>query len=95
MKKLALGLSLLFLSPMSSWAETFEYKVDGMTCGSCVKIIKAKVCSLEGVETCDVAIGSLKVKTKEGSTLGNQQITEAVSKAGDYTLTPVAAKPAK
>ena len=77
----------LLLLPVSVFAETTTYDVAGMTCSSCVKMIKATVCKTEGVEKCDVSIGKVVITTKPGTTIDEQKIKEAVVRAGDYKVT--------
>lgn len=79
-------LAAIFWSTLS-FADTGTFKIDGMTCGSCVKAIKAKVCNMEGVATCEVKVGEMKIETKEGTKLDLEKIKELVGKAGEYTIT--------
>ncbi|HRO67952.1 MAG TPA: heavy-metal-associated domain-containing protein [Pseudobdellovibrionaceae bacterium] len=74
-----------FALPLLVRAETKTYTLDGMTCGSCVKSVKAQVCKLPGVETCEVEINKV---TLTGKALDDKAIEGAVSKAG-YTMTGI------
>ena len=74
-------------------AEKGTYKIDGMTCGSCVKMIKSKVCQMEGVKSCEVKIGEM-VLTSDAK-LDEAKIKEAVTSAGDYKVTDVKVEAAK
>lgn len=78
--------SLFFVSAAPTFAAgPTKYKIEGMTCGGCVDSIKAQVCSLPGVETCNVKVGEMELSFKSDSKLTPEKISEAVSKAG-YTL---------
>lgn len=90
MKKALVAITL-FISSLAN-AETLQYNVEGMHCGGCVKAIKSQVCKLEGVQSCEVSVGSLKLTTKEGVKFTNEQIQEAVTKAGEYTIKAVEKK---
>ncbi|WP_413288219.1 heavy-metal-associated domain-containing protein [Bdellovibrio sp. HCB337] len=76
----------LLILPISSFAETTTYDVTGMTCNSCVKAIKAQVCKMDGIEKCEVSLGKIMLSTKEGITLNEQSVKEAVGRAGDYKV---------
>ena len=78
--------TLLFTLPLTANAADYEYKIKGMHCGGCVKSIKAKVCKLEGIEKCEVAVGSLKISTKDPVVFTPEQIQDALSKAGEYII---------
>lgn len=78
---------VLMLLPLFSFAETISYDVSGMTCNSCVKALKAQVCKIEGLEKCDISIGKMTLSTKAGTSLNDQKVREAVSRAGDYKIT--------
>ena len=82
----------LFLFPLLAFAETATYDISGMTCGACVKMIKAKVCKIEGLEKCDVTIGKVVVSTKAGTPVDDQKIKDAVVHAGDYKVTGTSKK---
>ncbi len=82
----SIATTLLFTFPFSANAADYEYKIKGMHCGGCVKSIKAKVCKLEGIEKCEVAVGSLKISTKDPIVFTPEQIQDALSKAGEYTI---------
>lgn len=84
MKKLFICIALLL--PSLSQAEEYNYKVKGMHCGGCVKAIKAKVCNMEGIDKCDVEVGSLKITTKNNIKFTPEQIQQAVEKAGEYSI---------
>lgn len=84
--KLSFFAATLFL-PLFAMAGPSTYKVSGMTCGSCVKAVKAKVCKLEGVEKCEVTIGKVILTAKPGVTLDDKMVSAAVEKAGEYKVT--------
>lgn len=72
--------------PLSSFADTTTYNVTGMTCNSCVKAIKAQVCKIEGLESCEVSVGKVILSTKAGVTVNEQAVKDAVERAGDYKV---------
>lgn len=84
MKKALFIASLLF--SLSALAEPTTYNVDGMHCGSCVKAIKAQVCKMDGLESCDVSMGKVIVTPKAGVSITQDQIQAAISKAGEYKV---------
>lgn len=71
----------------AAFAESATYNVEGMHCGSCVKAIKAQVCKMDGLESCDVSMGKVIVAPKSGVTISQDQIQAAISKAGEYKIT--------
>jgi copper chaperone CopZ len=84
--------SVLFLSGLvatMAQAETADFKISGMTCGSCVKAIKAGVCKTEGLVKCDVKVGEMHIETAAGVKIDEAKFTELVAKAGDYKVTEV------
>ncbi len=69
---------------------TTEYRVDGMTCGHCVKAVTEELTALPGVQ--DVAVdlvtdGASTVTVTSTEPLDRQAVTDAVAEAG-YALTP-------
>jgi mercuric ion binding protein len=85
MKKCILVASFLF--PAFAFAEASTYTVSGMTCKTCVKAVKAKVCKIEGVEKCEVSIGKVVLTPKAGATLKDLEVSQAIEKAGEYKVT--------
>ena len=77
---------ILLFTALFSMANPTTYPIKGMTCNSCVKIITSKVCSLEGLESCKVELGSLTVKTKDGAKITPADLAQAVQSAGKYEL---------
>lgn len=78
--------ALLFYSA-GVHAETKTYPIQGMTCQSCVKAIKAKVCSLPHITHCDVEIGKVTLTTDK--TLSDVDVAKAVEASGDYKVAPL------
>lgn len=76
---------ILFLAP-AAFAESTTYNVEGMHCGSCAKAIKAQVCKMDGLESCEVTVGKVVVSPKSGVTISQDQIQAAISKAGEYKI---------
>ncbi|MEN0058487.1 MAG: heavy metal-associated domain-containing protein [Bdellovibrio sp.] len=85
MKSVVILLSTLFISAFAQ-AETVTYAVEGMHCGSCAKAIKAQVCKMEGLASCEVSVGKIVVSSKNGANISQDQIQEAVAKAGEYKI---------
>ena len=78
-------LALIF--PLFSFAGTTSYAVSGMTCGGCVKAVKAQVCKLEGIDKCEVSIGKVLLTPKKGATIDETLVRQSVEKAGEYKVT--------
>lgn len=85
MKTASLLITLLLGS--AAFAETVTYKVDGMHCGSCAKKVTAEVCTINGLEKCDVTNGKVVITPKAGVMISQEQIQTAISKAGEYKIT--------
>lgn len=89
----------LFSSLSSFAAET--RKVHGMHCGGCVDMIKAKVCALPQVASCEAKlvdekkqVGEISYELKEGQSLDEKTLASTIKEAGDnYSL--VSNKPTK
>lgn len=84
MKKALVFASLLF--SQIALADATTYNVEGMHCGSCVKAIKAQVCKMDGLESCDVTMGKVVISPKTGVSISQDQIQAAISKAGEYKV---------
>lgn len=84
MKKTLILISL-FVSQLAL-ADATTYNVEGMHCGSCVKAIKAQVCKIEGLETCEVSLGKVVISPKTGINISQDQIQAAMAKAGEYKI---------
>lgn len=83
---LSLSLFLTVFSAVAS-AETAEFKISGMTCGSCVKVIKGKVCGSPELSSCEVKVGSMVLKSKEGQTLDIEKFKSLVNATNEYKVT--------
>lgn len=79
-------------------AETATFKVEGMHCGGCKKMVTKAVCNdkkiSETLNKCDVSvdmkkeIGTVVVESKENLTLDKAAIQAAIQSAGeDYKIT--------
>lgn len=77
-------LTLSFISVVSFADQTGNFKIEGMTCEGCVKMVKSKVCHLPGIEACDVKVGSVTLKSK--SNLDVEAIKKAVDSTGVYKV---------
>lgn len=71
-------LFLISFISLSALAEAYEYKIEGMTCQGCKSMIKAAICELPGIKTCDVQIGSMKLEAEDGKTIDQDTITKAL-----------------
>ncbi len=72
-------LVLISLTSFLAFAETYEYKIDGMTCQGCKSMVKGTICELPGIKTCEVEIGSMKLTSEDGKTLDQAAITNALN----------------
>jgi copper chaperone CopZ len=79
-------IAILTVFSAAALAETAQFQVKGMMCGECVKAVKAQVCGLESVKTCDVKVGSVVLTSKPGSTIDVKAVEALVAKAGDYKV---------
>ena len=84
MKKTLILLSFVF--SQIALADATTYNVEGMHCGSCVKAIKAQVCKIDGLETCEVSLGKVVISPKTGINITQDQIQAAMAKAGEYKI---------
>jgi copper chaperone CopZ len=87
MKNSILALALVSLLGFLALAETATFTVSGMTCGSCAKKVRAKVCKMEGLESCTVDVGSVVVTTKAGTPIDTKKVEALISSAGEYSVT--------
>lgn len=80
-------------------AEMIEYRVEGMHCAGCKKMITKSVCDDKEMnsqfEKCEVElvdakkqIGKIKIKPKQGQTVDAKAVEASVKKAGDYKIVP-------
>lgn len=81
-----IALSTLMFSLTAFAQAPVIYKVEGMTCGNCVKAIKSQVCKLADIAQCEVSVGEVKLTPKPGQTIDQAQIQAAMSKAGEYKI---------
>ncbi|MBX2987003.1 MAG: heavy-metal-associated domain-containing protein [Bdellovibrionaceae bacterium] len=84
MRVLSLIMTLSLTLP--AWAETKVYQVEGMTCGSCVKAIKAQVCQLPGLESCQVELNKVTITAPA---VNDDVVKSAIAKAGEYSVSKV------
>jgi copper chaperone CopZ len=84
MKKIILPLLLLIST--ASLAEEKVFNVQGMSCGSCVKSVKSKVCAMDGLTKCEISVGKVALATKEGVALDAKKVAELVAAAGEYKV---------
>lgn len=64
-------------------AETYQYEISGMHCGSCKKAVSSTVCKIPGIKTCNVSVGSMTLTSEDGKTLDQAAITKAVTEAAE------------
>lgn len=62
-----------------------KYKVNGMTCGHCVKSVTAEVSAISGVTSVAVDLASGEVNVTSDQPLDEQKVAVAIDEAG-YTL---------
>lgn len=62
--------------------ETAEYKVQGMTCGHCVKAVTDEVGAIPGVESVKVDLDSGTLQVQSSAIVDSRLIREAVDEAG-------------
>ena len=80
-------LVLSVFSAISAFADTTTFKVEGMTCAACVKNVKAAVCGkMEGVEKCDVQVGSVTLTTKKGVSIDAKKVEDLITSDGQYKV---------
>lgn len=68
----------------------FDYKVEGMTCGSCAARVQRVLEKVDGVESADVnfATHQVRVKINEGTVVEPPALEAAVKRSG-YKLAPI------
>lgn len=84
-------LPLTLFAALAAHADTKIYNVQGMHCGGCVKSVKAKICQLPGVESCQVEVNKVTLT----GTLDDEAIKAAVASTGEYSVTDVITEPVK
>ncbi len=62
--------------------ETVDYKVQGMTCGHCVKAVTDEVSAVPGVESVKVDLDTGTLSVQSQGNVGVERIREAVDEAG-------------
>ena len=72
-------LLLLSFFSLSPWAETYKYKLDGMTCAACKNMVKLAICPIPGIKSCDIQVGSMKLSSEEGKELDQSAINKALA----------------
>lgn len=79
---------LIIFSANLATAETGTFQIEGMTCGGCVKMIKAAVCEniKADIESCDVKVGSMTITTKTGQALDAKKVQDLVNGTGTYKV---------
>lgn len=78
---------LSVFSAISAFADTTTFKVEGMTCSSCVNQVKAAVCEkMPGLEKCDVQVGSVTLTTKKGVSINAKKVEDLVASGGHYKV---------
>lgn len=95
------SIALMFFG-LITLADTYEYKIENMTCSGCKKMVKESICTLPGIKTCTVEIGSMMLTADDGKVLDQTAITKALEELNkknreNYkiaTFTKVDVKPA-
>ena len=83
-KMLTLG---LLLTAQLAIAGGGEYTVQGLTTPENVTAVKAKVCSLKTLDTCEVTAGKIKVTSKSDNKSQDSDLRKALKEAGNYQIT--------
>lgn len=68
---------------------TTRMTVSGMTCGHCTSAVTSELLELDGVTAVDVDLvegGDSPVTVTHEGTLDAEKVREAVTEAGDYTV---------
>jgi copper chaperone CopZ len=66
---------------------THEYKITGMTCGSCVARVKSELLKLGDILSADIQLQSPQASITMNKHVSTVALQQAVSKAGHYTIT--------
>ena len=61
---------------------SYSFRVQGMTCASCVRIVEKNLKKVPGVEYVSVNLGTEKAYVLAGSETGEEELREAVEKSG-------------
>ncbi len=72
---------------------THEYKITGMTCGSCVARVKSELLKIGDVLSADVRLQSPQATISMSKHITTPVLQQAVSKAGHYTITEAGSGP--
>lgn len=65
---------------------THEYKITGMTCGSCVARVKSELLKLGDILSADVQLQSPQATITMSKHVSTAVLQQAVNKAGNYTI---------
>jgi len=87
-------LTLLFGSTFTLGDEkSLTVKIEGMTCPACAASVERQFKNIPQIQSIDLSIrrGLAKIKLKDGETLPDEKIIEAVTKAG-YKATSIKRK---
>jgi copper ion binding protein len=68
--------------PMASTASTDTYRVEGMTCGHCVRSVETELADLDGVLAVDVDLASGDVVVTSERPLDARAVRAAIDEAG-------------
>jgi len=66
---------------------THEYKITGMTCGSCVARVKSELLKLGDILSADIQLQSPQASITMNKHVSTVALQQAVNKAGHYTIT--------
>lgn len=86
LKYLAIALVSGILMSLNVFAETATFAVEGMSCGSCAKAVKAKVCGLPSIEKCDVQVGKVVLTSKNGEKIDLAEAQKLIEASGSYKV---------
>lgn len=80
-------IAMIIFSANFAFADTATFKIEGMTCQSCVKHVKKDVCDkMQDLEKCEVSVGSVKMVSKAGTSIDTKKVEELVLSTGSYKV---------
>lgn len=68
---------------------THEYKIEGMTCGSCVSKVKSELLKMPDVLSAKVQLGEPQATIQMQQHISEKELQGALNKAGNYSITEI------
>lgn len=83
-KRVAVAAVVSMVVSSAAYAETIKIEVKGMVCSFCAQGIKKTFMRKDGVENVDVDLDKklVTIKTKDGATLTDANVTDSIVDAG-------------